>query len=133
MAVVAPIISTWDNTGVRKATRSFGRLSDAAKTSFGKIGDYAKTAAKLVAGIGVAGAVGAYKAVDAASSLEETMSKVGTIFGDVSDDVIDFSKTAAGALGLSQNDALNAAADFATRSARPPAWSATTWRTSQPT
>jgi hypothetical protein len=114
MAVVAPIVSTWDNTGVRKATRSFGRLSDAAKTSFGKIGDYAKTAAKLVAGIGVAGAVGAYKAVDAASDLEETMSKVGTIFGDVSDDVIDFSKTAAGALGLSQTDALNAAADFAT-------------------
>ena len=37
MAVIAPIVSTFDNAGVRKATKAFDKLQGAAKASFGKI------------------------------------------------------------------------------------------------
>jgi len=74
MAVIAPIVSTWDNSGVRKATKAFGGLTDSAKRSFGKIADAAKTTAIAIAGIGTAGVIGAKKAIDAASDLAETQS-----------------------------------------------------------
>ena len=114
MSVVAPIVSTWDNSGVRKATKAFGGLTDSAKRSFGKIADAAKTTAIAVAGIGTAAAVGAYKAIDAASDLAETQSKVAQIFGDSNVAVEEFAKTAADSLGQTRTEALNAAADFAT-------------------
>lgn len=113
MAVIAPIVSTFDNDGVRKATRAFGRLSDAAQTSFRKVGDAAKKAATLVAGIGVVGVAGALKAVDAASDLEEAISKAGVLFGDAADDVERFAEGAAAALGQSKQEAIDAAATFA--------------------
>ena len=114
MSVIAPIVSTWDNSGVRKATKAFGGLTDSAKRSFGKIADAAKTTAIAVAGIGTAAAVGAYKAIDAASDLAETQSKVAQIFGDSNVAVEEFAKTAADSLGQTRTEALNAAADFAT-------------------
>ena len=114
MAVIAPIVSTWDASGVRKATKSFGRLTDSAKRNFGKIADAAKTTAIAVAGIGTAAAVGAYKAIDAASELAETQSKVAQIFGDSAVEVEKFAATAADTLGQTRTEALNAAADFAT-------------------
>jgi len=113
VAVIAPIVSTFDNDGVRKATKAFGRLSDAAKTSFGKVGDAAKKAATLVAGIGVVGVAGALKAVDAASDLEEAISKAGVLFGDGADEVERFAEGAATALGQSKQEAIDAAATFA--------------------
>ena len=114
MSVIAPIVSTFDNAGVRKATKAFGGLTDSAKRSFGKIADAAKTTAIAVAGIGTAAAVGAYKAIDAASDLAETQSKVAQIFGDSNVAVEEFAKTAADSLGQTRTEALNAAADFAT-------------------
>jgi len=113
VAVIAPIVSTFDNDGVRKATKAFGRLSDAAKTSFGKIAGAAKVTATAVAGIGVVGVAGALKAVDAASDLEEAISKAGVLFGDGADEVERFAEGAAKALGQSKQEAIDAAATFA--------------------
>lgn len=114
MAVIAPIVSTWDNSGVRKATKAFGGLTDSAKRSFGKIADAAKVTAIAIAGIGTAGVLGAKKAIDAASDLAETQSKVAQIFGESNVAVEEFARTAADRLGQTRTDALNAAADFAT-------------------
>lgn len=70
-----------------------------------------------VAGAAIAGsaaAVGAfaYKAVQAASNLEETQSKVNVIFGQGAETVREFAKTAAGSLGQSKQTAMDAAATF---------------------
>ena len=113
MAVIAPIVSTFDNAGVRKATKAFDKLQGAAKASFGKIAGAAKVAATAVAGIGVVGVAGALKAIDAASDLEEAISKAGVLFGDGADEIERFAEGAAKALGQSKQEAIDAAATFA--------------------
>ena len=113
MSIVAPIVSTFDNAGVRKATKAFDKLQGAAKASFGKIAGAAKVTATAVAGIGVVGVAGALKAIDAASDLEEAISKAGVLFGDGADEVERFAEGAAKALGQSKQEAIDAAATFA--------------------
>jgi hypothetical protein len=63
---------------------------------------------------GAATAVGtfAYKAIQQASDLQETQSKVNVIFGDSGDAIKKFASTAAGSLGQSKQTALDAAATF---------------------
>ncbi|MDH4158648.1 MAG: hypothetical protein OEV62_00140 [Actinomycetota bacterium] len=51
-------------------------------------------------------------AVDEASSLSESLSKVGAVFGDSADEIVGWSKTAATSLGQSQQQALEAAGTF---------------------
>lgn len=114
MAVIAPIVSTFDPKGVNKAERAFDGLRDNTSKALGKIADAAKIAATAVAGIGVAGVVGAVKAINKASDLEEAISKVGVIFGDSAGDVEKFAQAAAGNFGQSQQAALDAASTFAT-------------------
>jgi hypothetical protein len=114
MAVLAPIVSTWDNKGVRKAESDLDGFGGKAASALGKVGEAAKVAAKLVAGIGVAGAVGAYKAIDAASDLAESQAKVDVIFGEGAASVEAFADTAATAFGQSRQDVLNAAGVFGT-------------------
>jgi len=83
-----------------------------------KIGDYSKKMAKAFAVAAAAAGVMVAKfgidGVKAASDLNEEVSKAEVIFGDVSDEIKAFSKTADQALGLSQKEALNAASTFAT-------------------
>jgi|DEB0MinimDraft_3_1074331.scaffolds.fasta_scaffold04031_3 hypothetical protein len=52
-------------------------------------------------------------AIGAASDLEETISKVGVIFGDTAGEIDKFASTAATRLGQSKTQALDAAANFA--------------------
>lgn len=52
-------------------------------------------------------------AIGAASDMEETISKVGVIFGDTADEIEKFASTAATNLGQSKQEALDAAANFA--------------------
>jgi uncharacterized protein YoxC len=54
------------------------------------------------------------KTTDAASDLEETMSKTSVLFGKNSKEVVAFSKNAAKSFGQSKQQALNAASTFAT-------------------
>lgn len=82
----------------------------------GKFGKWGKDAGKALAvGFGAAvvgGAIFAKGAIDAASDLNESMSKVQVVFGDSAKSVIDFSKTAATGLGQSQAQALAATGTF---------------------
>lgn len=54
------------------------------------------------------------ESISMASDLNETTSKIGVLFGDASKSVLDWSKNAATSLGQSQQQALDAAATFAT-------------------
>lgn len=97
----------------------------------GDIGDIKKDVAevnKTVGGLGkaakgigvaVAGAFAvdtvidfAKGAIDAASDLSESMSKVGVVFGDSADEIQRWSRDSATAMGLSQQKALEAAGTF---------------------
>lgn len=105
MAIKIPIFADYDNKGVNDAEGAF--------EAFGtKVGNIAKTAAVAFAAIGTAAAVGAYKAVQKASDLAESVSKIETIFGDGAQGVSDFSKTAAKELGMSQQSVYDAAGTF---------------------
>lgn len=87
--------------------------------SFGdKVGEFGKKAAAAFAVAAVAAGAMAVKigkeAITAASDLAETVSKVGVLFGDSAKEVEAFAETAAMTLGQSKQQALNAAATFAT-------------------
>jgi len=87
--------------------------------SFGsKVADFGKKAAAAFAVAAVAAGAMAVKigkeAITAASDLAETVSKVGVLFGDSAKQVEAFAETAAMKLGQSKQQALNAAATFAT-------------------
>lgn len=63
------------------------------------------------AGLAALGA-GAVVSINKASDLEESMSKVGVVFGKSAEGVVDWSKTSATAMGQSQQQALEAAGTF---------------------
>lgn len=76
------------------------------------VADNAKKIA-IGVGAGVAGlGVLAKGAVDAASDLNESMSKVSVVFGESANQITDWSKNAATSLGISQQQALEAAGTF---------------------
>ena len=105
MAIKIPIFSDYDNKGVRDAEGAF--------EAFGtKVGNIAKTAAVAFAAVGTAAAVGAFKAIQKASDLAESVSKIETIFGEGAQGVADFSKTAAKELGISEQSVYDAAGTF---------------------
>jgi phage-related protein len=114
MAVVAPIVSTFDNKGIRQAESGFDSLSGSASKTFGKIGSLAKTAVAAIATIGVAAGAAAFKAIQAASDLEEAQAKVGQIFGESARLVEEFASDAAKSLGQSKQAVLDAAGVFGT-------------------
>lgn len=82
------------------------------KSLIAGIGSFAWGAVKLGA-IAFAGAVAAGGAalastIGPASDLNETVSKIGVVFGDASDGVLDFAQNSATSLGMSNNEALGA-------------------------
>lgn len=102
MAVIFPIISTFDPKGVNQAQKSFkaiGKEASLLKTAF--------------AGVGViAIAKGLQSTVMAASNLSESISKSNVVFGKNAKQIQDWSKTTASALGVSQQAALEAAGTY---------------------
>ena len=88
-------------------TKSFGDKAGSALKGIGvAVGAAAVAAGAFAVKFGV-------EAVKAASNLQETVSKVGVIFGDSAGKVEEFAKTAAQTLGQSQQQALDASATFA--------------------
>lgn len=65
----------------------------------------------IVSSLTAAGAA-IVKSIDLASDLDETTSKTAVVFGTAADDILDFSTTTAGALGQTQQQALDAASTF---------------------
>jgi hypothetical protein len=84
----------------------------------GKIGDFSKKAAVAFAAVAAAAGAMAIKigvdAVKAASDLGETISKVNVLFGKSAKDIEKFADGAAASLGQTKQQALDAAATFAT-------------------
>ena len=110
MAINIPIVSEFNNAGLKKAQKEFQRLE---KTSQ-KVG-FALKKAFLPASAALGGlAAAAIPAINAASDVEESMSKVGVIFGEGAKEVEAFAETAAKALGQSKQDVLEAAGTFGT-------------------
>ena len=99
MSVILPILTEFNDKGVKSATAS---LKSLAKT-------YATTAV-------ASGAVtrGLMQVVKDASDLNETVAKSTVIFGNSADAIQSFAKTAADSFGQSQKQALDAASTFAT-------------------
>ena len=86
--------------------------------SSSKLSDFGKKAGVAFAAAAAAAGAMAIKigieAVKAASDLNETISKVGVLFGDTAKDIEKFANGAATSLGQTKQQALDAAATFAT-------------------
>lgn len=92
-------------------------LSGALDSAGGKLSSFGASVGKMALGAGAALggiAAAAVPMISAASDLAETQSKVGVIFGAASKDIEAFAGTAARTLGQSKQQAMNAAATFAT-------------------
>ena len=119
MAVVVPIISTFDAKGIDKAVRDFKKLETSGqRTSFAllngnkAVNSLGRTFAKVGAiGGGLAVVLGGSLA-KSASTLQESISKVQAVFGDASTEVVSWSKTTATKLGIAQSAALEAAGTY---------------------
>ena len=107
MAIIAPIVSTFDNKGIRRAESGFRDFSR-------KVGRSLANVAKASAAIGVGVGAAAFKAVQSASDLAEATAATEQIFGDAADAVLAFSETAATAFGQSKQEALEGAQIFGT-------------------
>lgn len=68
--------------------------------------------AKMTAAFTVPIVAGGAAVFQAASSMQESMSKVSTVFGDAGKDMLEWSKTTAKAMGLSRAESLEAAGSF---------------------
>jgi uncharacterized membrane protein YgcG len=110
MALSIPIISEYDGKGISKAIKEFKQLETAGEKAQFAIKKAAIPAAAALAGLAAA----AGPAISAASDLEENLSKVNVIFGEGAKEIENFAKTAATALGQSQNAVLEAAGTFGT-------------------
>jgi hypothetical protein len=115
MAIIVPILTQFDDKGIKSAVREFER----AKTTLGKfgaIGDGFKAiGTSLTKNVTVPLAVasaGIYKLVQAGSSLQESMSKTNAVFGANAQEVVNWSKTTTKAFGISQQQALEAAGTY---------------------
>lgn len=72
---------------------------------------FQKAFVPALAGLGLV-ALGAHKAIDAASDLSEQVNKTGVVFGRNGKELVEWSKTAATAMGQSRRQALEAAGTF---------------------
>lgn len=102
-------------TGEIKSLRDgYDRLQKQGAKGLGiGIGAAAATKAFDLVGNAVSGVVGYVgEAVEAASDLDETISKSRVVFGDAADGVEAFGNTAADAMGMSKQAAIEAAASF---------------------
>lgn len=108
MAINLPIISSLDAKGFEQAKKEFKSLqgaSEKTKFVFGKLAVPAAAALTSVAGLG-------YKAAQAASDLNEEISKSKQIFGPASAAIDKFASNAATKLGQSKQEAMAAASTF---------------------
>jgi hypothetical protein len=98
-------------------TDGLNKANNQVSGASGKIGAAFKKIGVAVAAAGVAAGAFAVKlgvdAVKAASDLSETVAKAGEIFGSSAKQVEDFAASAAGALGQSKQQAIDAATTFA--------------------
>jgi len=112
MAIVVPIVSTWNPSGLKRATADIKR----AEGGLNKFGAAAKALGPLVA---VGAAVGsaalvkmAADSVQAANDMAESLNKVEAVFGSSGREVVAWSEDTVAALGMSSGAALEAAGSY---------------------
>jgi len=110
MAINIPIITSFNGKGAEAAIKEFQNLTKASDKAAFAINKMAVPAAIAFGAI----VTGGYKAAQAASDFNETVSKSGIIFGTASTEIKKFADTAAASLGLSKQAALDAAATMGT-------------------
>jgi hypothetical protein len=98
--------------GVDQANKQLGGLDASVKKVQGLTTAFAGVAV-AAKGFGIAGGF-INSATDAASNLEETLSKTNVLFGESATEVVKFASSAAKNFGQSKQQALDAAATFAT-------------------
>jgi hypothetical protein len=106
-----------DATDYQKGLEGAERETSSKLSSIGgKLKDIGGSAQKwgagLTAGVTLPVVAMGLGAIDAASDMDESMSKVGVVFGEAAERVVGFSETAATALGQSQSQALEATGTF---------------------
>jgi hypothetical protein len=106
MAINIPIITSFNGKGAEAAIKEFQNLTKASDKAAFAINKMAVPAAIAFGAI----VTGGYKAAQAASDFNETVSKSGVIFGEASTEIKAFADTAAQSLGLSKQAALDASA-----------------------
>jgi hypothetical protein len=106
MAINIPIITSFNGKGAQAAIKEFQNLTKASDKAAFAINKMAVPAAVAFGAI----VTGGFKAAQAASDFNETVSKSGVIFGTASTAIKKFAETAASSLGLSKQAALDAAA-----------------------
>jgi hypothetical protein len=104
MAINIPIITSFNGKGAEAAIKEFQNLTKASDKATFAINKMAVPAALAFGAI----VTGGYKAAQAASDFNETVSKSGIIFGEASTEIKAFADTAASSLGLSKQAALDA-------------------------
>jgi phage-related protein len=109
-AVIRPELQ---NGFANKIRSDLNKESGGIASTFGSLGkNIGATFAAGFAAVGTAAVAFGVKGVMAASDVEEAMSKVNVVFGDGGQAVVDWSKTSAEALGMSQGQALEAAGTY---------------------
>jgi hypothetical protein len=104
MAIRIPILTTFDPKGLKQANAQFAKLS-------GSVSSLGRNFA--VAGVALTAiTAGLARTVQTASSYSESINAVNVAFGKSAQGIIDFGKTAATTLGVSQVDFNNAAVRF---------------------
>lgn len=114
MAVSLSIVSEFAGKGVATAIQQFKQLDGSTQKAAFAFKKLLIPGAIAATGAIVAFTKGVIPAVNAASDLEESMSKNNVIFGDAASSVSNFADQAARALGQSKTQALAAASTFGT-------------------
>jgi len=114
MAVSLSIVSEFAGKGVATAIQQFKQLDGTTQKAAFAFKKLLIPGAIAATGAIVAFTKGVVPAVNAASDLEESMSKNNVIFGDAANAVSSFADEAARALGQSKTQALAAASTFGT-------------------
>ena len=119
MALGVNIVSEFDAKGINKAIRDFKSLKTGAdkaafglKTTTSAVNNGIKNLAKFGGVAAVAVGIIGKNLVDAGSDLEESISKVRVVFGESAGVVEDFAKKAASSMGISNQQALEAAGTY---------------------
>lgn len=119
MAIIVPILSEFDDKGIKKAINEFKRAKttlDKTSVAVNYVGDsFQKMGRSLTRNVtvplvGVAAA--GFKAVQMAGSLNEAIGKTEAVFGSSAKDIIAWSKTTTTSLAQTQQQTLDAVATY---------------------
>lgn len=115
MAVVISFVGKFDSKDLNRAQRELAQLGKTADGTGRSVADSFKDMAAKAAIVGAA-VGGAFlvvnKAIQAASDLAESQSKVGVVFGENAETVRSWARTSATAFGISEQAALEAAGTY---------------------